>query len=50
MAFMGPSVHQTKKKSGKLVGYPPQIPDIANGQNFASMTKVVNGSVKKPNK
>lgn len=29
--FLGPKVNSTKKKSGKMTGYPPEIPDFAHG-------------------
>jgi hypothetical protein len=53
MGFMAPKVNSTKKKSGKLVGYAPEIPDMGHGGHKLTgnpSAKMVNGSIKKPNK
>ena len=53
MSFMGPKINSTKKKSGKLVGYAPEIPDMGHGGHAKTghpAAKNIAGSIKKPNK
>lgn len=53
MSFMGSKVNSTKKKSGKLTGYPPEIPEFAHGGHAKlghPSQKHIAGAIKKPNK
>jgi len=53
MSFMGPKYNSTKKKSSKLVGYPPAIPDMGHGGHALlghPAEKHINGKIVKPNK
>jgi hypothetical protein len=53
MAFMGPKVNSIKKKSGKLCGYPPEIPDMGHGGHAKTghpAATNIHGKIVKPNK
>lgn len=53
MSFMGPKYNSTKKKSGKIVGNPPVIPDMGHGGHKLlgnPSSKHIAGSIRKPNK
>lgn len=53
MSFMGPKTNSIKKKSGKMVGYPPEIPELGHGGHAKlghPAQRAIKGNIVKPNK
>ena len=51
MAFLAPKYNSTKKKSSKLVGHAPVIPDLGHGGHALTghpAAKNIAGSIRKP--